>query len=245
MNFLINLKLKYCNFYFQFLTLFFILFYLSSAYSQDSIAARKLVESSKQVEAYQKAQAGGYLYIYNDASAGTNFLGFLLLLAVIGFCVIVYLGYIKDGRRAKRFKDVELYLKACKLNGIIHEDGFIEWSKIMLGDSVIKNDKIMVKIFNNEAIDIDEKVYTFKQTDLCIKVILKSEGSLEKQKSQIRILKRDFNTITKEEILKMTVEDIIEATGATRRSVLSRLSRKKIQCKDYDGSITAEERAKK
>lgn len=245
MNFFVGSKFKNCNFYFQFLTLFFLLFYLSSAYSQDSMAARKLVESSKQVESYQKAQAGGYLYIYNDASAGTNFLGFLLLLAVIAFCVIGYLSYIKGGRRVKRFGEVEPYLKACKLNGIIHEDNFTEWSKIMPGDSIIKNDKIMVKIFNDEAIDIDEKIYIFKQTDLCIRVILNSDGSLEKQKSQVGISKRDFNTIAKEEILSMTVEDIIEVTGATRRSVLSRLSRQKIKCKDYDGSITAEERAKK
>lgn len=243
MKSLINSKLS--GSYSSFFALLFLLFNISYAHSQDSIAARKLVESSKQVEAYQKAQAGGYSFIYNDTSAGENFFGFLLLLAVIAFCVISYLSYIKDGRRAKRFKEVEPYLKACKLNGVIHEDNFIEWSKIMPGDSIIKNDKIMVKIFNDEAIDIDEKIYTFKQIDLCVRVILKSQASLEKQKNQVGISKRDFNTIAKEEILNMTVEDIIEATGATRRSVLSRLSRQKIQCKDYDGSITADERAKK
>ena len=60
-----------------------------------------------------------------------------------------------------------------------------------------------------------------------------------------RIQREKFDAIEQSEMLHMTVSYIANATDSTHRSVVARLSSNKIKCKDFDGSISSEERAEK
>ena len=60
-----------------------------------------------------------------------------------------------------------------------------------------------------------------------------------------RIQREKFDAIERSEMLHMTVSNIASATDSSHRSVIARLSRHKIKCKDFDGAISSEERAEK
>jgi hypothetical protein len=72
-----------------------------------------------------------------------------------------------------------------------------------------------------------------------------SKNSAENEEERIRVIGEKFNAIDSKKMLRMTVEEIASATDSTSRGVIARLSRHKLKCKDFDGSISIEERAEK
>ena len=67
----------------------------------------------------------------------------------------------------------------------------------------------------------------------------------ENEEKRIRMIREKFDAIDRKIMLSMTVDEIALATDSSNRGVIARLSRHKIKCKNFDGSISAEERAEK
>ena len=65
----------------------------------------------------------------------------------------------------------------------------------------------------------------------------------EKIDKEVEQAKEKFNAL-RNQMSEMTVDEIAVATGASRRSVIARLSVRKIKCKDFDGRISVEDRQK-
>ena len=76
---------------------------------------------------------------------------------------------------------------------------------------------------------------------LCILFLVRIKS--EKDLKRSLISREKFDAIDPSEMLEMTTYDIASATDSTRRSVIASLSRNKIKCKDFDGSMSVEERA--
>jgi len=72
------------------------------------------------------------------------------------------------------------------------------------------------------------------------------EKELEKErvKEYRRINEEKFNSIERSKIPGMYVEEIVSATGCSHQVVFMILYREKIKCRDFDGTISDEEREK-
>ena len=70
----------------------------------------------------------------------------------------------------------------------------------------------------------------------------KSNTSPEDEEERKRIIIEKYNSIERSAMLSMTIEEIASATGSTVRFVASRMCRDQIKCKDFDGSLSPEER---
>ena len=65
----------------------------------------------------------------------------------------------------------------------------------------------------------------------------------QKLDKEIALQREKFNAL-KNQMSEMTADEIAIATGASRRSVIARLSSRKIKCKDFDGRVSVEDRQK-
>lgn len=70
-------------------------------------------------------------------------------------------------------------------------------------------------------------------------------NSAELDEARIREISNKFDGIEPAELKKMTVAEIAVSTGSTERGIIARLIRRQLQSKDFDGTMSAEERARR
>lgn len=71
-----------------------------------------------------------------------------------------------------------------------------------------------------------------------------TSNSSEVDEARTREISNKFDEIKPAVLKKMTVTEIAVFTGGTDRGIIARLSRRQLQSKDFDGTISSEERAK-
>lgn len=75
-------------------------------------------------------------------------------------------------------------------------------------------------------------------------LFLRDRFNNEREKESRRIIDEKFSSIDVSRMLGMTSEEIASETGASFRHIFFLLISRKIKCKDFDGSISSEEREK-